>query len=230
MTEQLNQKPDGIFALKDYLVLFPAIASAIAITYDVGYFSAFDLSYFSFFTLSEHIVFALQALPAALAGTMAVLMTVNLWIARVRPLKIKAAPLVRAVLIGVALVAMLLAFLFIYFGQLLLSILAASTGSFLALKHYEASPRIILASSLVMVLLITWGIGFQLGDLRKLAPRQTHLVTTASGELEVTVIRAGETGILFYHRGADEVGFVRWDTIKSIATKQQPAVRRGLRP
>jgi len=45
-----------------YVTLF---ATAIAITYDVGYFYAIKSSFFTLFSLSEHIVFALQALPLA---------------------------------------------------------------------------------------------------------------------------------------------------------------------
>jgi len=52
---------------KELLVLVPALASALAVAYDVGYFFAFDINYFNFFSLSEHVVFALQALPIAVA-------------------------------------------------------------------------------------------------------------------------------------------------------------------
>jgi hypothetical protein len=56
MNDKPDQKSDGVLSPKDYLVLLPALASAIALTYDVGYFFALDVSYFTFFSLSEHIV------------------------------------------------------------------------------------------------------------------------------------------------------------------------------
>jgi len=69
---------DATFAPKDYLVLLPLLASAIALTYDVCYFSAFDVTYFTFFSLSEHIVFALQALPFCVAAVLILALSAQL--------------------------------------------------------------------------------------------------------------------------------------------------------
>ena len=46
--------------------LIPLLGSALAVTYDVGFFSAIGLENFAFFSLSEHIVFALGFFPFAL--------------------------------------------------------------------------------------------------------------------------------------------------------------------
>ncbi|WP_028134352.1 hypothetical protein [Bradyrhizobium japonicum] len=49
--------------LKDAIVIVPLLGTALAITYDVGFFGGIGLPYFTMFTLSEHIVFALEAVP-----------------------------------------------------------------------------------------------------------------------------------------------------------------------
>jgi hypothetical protein len=62
-----DRKPVASFEFsKDISVVVPFLGTTLAVAYDVGYFSSFNINFFSFFTLSEHIVFALQALPAAL--------------------------------------------------------------------------------------------------------------------------------------------------------------------
>jgi hypothetical protein len=64
--EASTAKENATPQIKDFVVLVPLLATALAVMYDVGYFTQFDLSYFSFFSLSEHVVFALSALPFAL--------------------------------------------------------------------------------------------------------------------------------------------------------------------
>lgn len=51
------------------LVLYPIIVSAIAVSFDVGTFISVGLSWFSFFSLAEHLLFAVEALPIALASS-----------------------------------------------------------------------------------------------------------------------------------------------------------------
>jgi hypothetical protein len=51
----------------------PLLASSIAITYDVGFFSGVGIGFFTFFSLSEHFVFALQSFPFAIPIAMAII-------------------------------------------------------------------------------------------------------------------------------------------------------------
>src|SRR4051794_17340419 len=53
--------------LKDALVVIPLLASSLAITWEVGYFSRLGGGSFALFSLTEHIAFAVQALPLAIA-------------------------------------------------------------------------------------------------------------------------------------------------------------------
>jgi hypothetical protein len=53
-------------SLREFAVLVPVFGTAIAITYDVGFFWGLDINYFTLFSLIEHIVFAIEALPLAL--------------------------------------------------------------------------------------------------------------------------------------------------------------------
>jgi hypothetical protein len=54
------------------------VATVFAVAFDVGWFSAIDISLFTLFSISEHIVFALRALPVAIALTLGFAMIISL--------------------------------------------------------------------------------------------------------------------------------------------------------
>src|SRR4051794_25233992 len=54
---------------KEFFFLIPTAGTAVALSYDVGFFVGFDISFFTVFSITEHIVFALQALPLVMAIT-----------------------------------------------------------------------------------------------------------------------------------------------------------------
>src|SRR6266853_6251880 len=64
---------------RELLVLLPVVGSAIAITYDVGYFTALDINFFTVFTISEHIAFALEILPLAILATVILVIAPIVW-------------------------------------------------------------------------------------------------------------------------------------------------------
>jgi hypothetical protein len=57
------------WALKDALIAIPFLASALALTWEVGYFARIKGGAFGLFSVAEHLTFALKALPIALAVT-----------------------------------------------------------------------------------------------------------------------------------------------------------------
>jgi hypothetical protein len=67
VTSQNEAGPDKYFSIEKYITHIPLIAVAVALTFDVGTFYAIGIDFFTLFSLSEHIVFALEALPVAIA-------------------------------------------------------------------------------------------------------------------------------------------------------------------
>ncbi|WP_247390277.1 hypothetical protein [Bradyrhizobium sp. 35] len=67
----MSDKPDDTAAsvwttdVKTLTLIGPVLASALAVLYDVGFFTGLHIGFFTFFTLSEHLLFALQAIPFA---------------------------------------------------------------------------------------------------------------------------------------------------------------------
>jgi hypothetical protein len=220
ISDKPDQKPDGVFSPKDYVVLLPVLASAMAVTYDVGYFGALDISYFSFFSLSEHIVFAIQALPFAIIAAMAVLYVTNFWMARLRPLKLK--PSVTTILVVLTIGTIVGAVVLFITGPVSIGLFVLCIPIMFALGYYEAPSQFMLAAALGTTLLVSFGIGFDDGSRRTLRRDISHVLATTSGDLRVKLIRSGESGILFYNVSTQLIEFLRWEEIKRITTNERP--------
>ena len=71
MTEEINQTDapqaakSETWQVKEALIAIPFVASALAMTWEVGFFVGIKGGAFGLFTVSEHITYALQALPIA---------------------------------------------------------------------------------------------------------------------------------------------------------------------
>ncbi len=63
----MKETPIRTFEVKDILAIAPILWAAFALLFDVGYFYGVDINYFNFFSFTEHLVFAAQAAPYAMA-------------------------------------------------------------------------------------------------------------------------------------------------------------------
>ena len=192
----------------------------------MGYFSAFDIDYFSLFSLSEHIVFALQALPAAIGLTMiAYVMLVVPWGFSIKVTH----PQFRWVLLSLLLVGFGALWLQLAaFGIIILAVFAALLLALLLQRPVGSIAMVLLVPS---ALLTSWGFGHDWGSDKRFRPAHTHVVKTPTGDVEGTLIRAGERGLLFFFATTNPVGVVRWDSVQQITTKEKkprhvPWIRR----
>ncbi len=61
----MTDDSESVFSIKTLLTAVPVVGIVLAAQYDLGFFGAIDASLFTLFSWSDHIVFALQALFAA---------------------------------------------------------------------------------------------------------------------------------------------------------------------
>jgi hypothetical protein len=98
------------WSLKDALIVIPFLASALALTWEVGYFARIKGGAFGLFSIAEHLTFALQALPIALALTPIVLIAASLlmyWFLAFAPRRLRRNPVfLYSVVLGVFFVAL----------------------------------------------------------------------------------------------------------------------------
>jgi hypothetical protein len=223
------EAPD--FELKGLAVLVPMISSAIAITYDVGFFAEIDIRFFTLFSLSEHVVFALQALPVATVLALLIVSTFNLsWMRRMISLSMKprkergiypyfVIPLSLLIIsMGVALIGVLSA-------AMLLAVVAFVI-CLRALNAFTPVRSLMIGVVCIGVLLVAFSMGRDFARFRLWFPQQMTHVKHSEGEALGILVRSGERGILFVDQKSRQIRFLRWDTIKEISTESGTALNR----
>jgi hypothetical protein len=220
----------------------PVFASALAVTYDVGFFTGIGISFFSFFSLSEHLVFALQALPLAsvpvaifllwvAGGWYGYKLGINLSETEIKPSKIDASVIRFTEYIksrpwlqrAYVLITVLLIFLNVKVGQFVLGFMmlcsllfAVWAGEFLA-EWKRRSPSVIIASA-VAVLILSFMTGLQRAHSVLESESASETIGTENSSLPARLIRGGDKGVLFLSLESKKVRFLRWDAIKQIET------------
>jgi hypothetical protein len=202
---------------KEALITIPLIGSALAFTFDIGYFWGIDINLFTLFSVTEHVLFAMEALP--LAVTFAAIVTflfgsspgkkvlglispspkmtwVDWLIFATIPI-----PLVVAIWVGSA--AMFAAF-------------AAGICTGILHKSSPSRNTVILCVGF-MVFFVAWAIGFDLGRQYLRSENVKHSIQVDSQVLSVKIIRSGDKGVLYYEPKEKELAFVRWEAIKKIS-------------
>jgi hypothetical protein len=234
-------------SVKEWAVALPLIGAALAVTYDVGFFYGIGLYYFTLFSLSEHILFALQVIPAAFAaafmipsGTLGFRMGVRAAEDGTPPIPTDKTDLatlqllqekVRAyhrrsqkyllfyscLFIASGVVGIILKFYF--FGATMFILGLSGAAGYL-------TPRMILKSYYVVLwyvavfMVMSVFLGFQIarGTLEAQTPSNT-ILTASIGTLHGVLIRGGDRGVLFYETVTKTVRFLIWADIKSIESK-----------
>jgi hypothetical protein len=220
--------------------LIPLLGSALAVTYDVGFFSAIGLENFSFFSLGEHIVFALGFFPFALLIAF-VFAALALMFDRRTPTQPQPEYVTwrQRILSGVAvLLGLLLAGGVAYVAFLVfpppivwddsaiiysvVSIMFLSGVAFRKALGYAASGGLILASAVILA--------FTFGNLRAnsiLHPGPDEggvlfqqglktIETKKSGQIEARIFNSGDRGVLFFDTKANQITLLGWDEIRQI--------------
>lgn len=239
--KEVRKATNEPWQLKEALVIIPFMASALALTWEVGFFQVIGGGSFGLFTVTEHITFALQVLPIALFLSTAVISVVvqfHLMDRHILPRlvsisghsrrRIRTRILVGALVLNVGLVV--LAYLFLPSATVLIFVLIACTQIVLLLIAPE-----LLRTDLMNAffgLMIGFGGAFGLGvDLARgelSSDRPLNKISigekgkAAETEIAVRILRTGERGILYFDRSVSQFGFVSWDSVKSIDWVRSP--------
>jgi hypothetical protein len=231
-----EELPKGGLALKDTVAFIPLIASSFAFTFVVGYFSGFDIDWFPFFSLPEHLVFALRALPIAIAAS------IGLFIAlrfskpehRWKTLQNKDGWFVWGWVF--ILVVMAAYFFWQYHPGLFLSFVVIAIGAIV--HHWKptshmSSANVLYWATTVMVLSFLAGFGSayvsqldricgisrnKMVDLLVGTPREIVLDTDDGQPKKGHVVFVGNAGVLFYELKTKELQLFRPDKIKKVSS------------
>jgi len=208
------------------LPIIPLLGSALAVSFDVGYFYGIGIDYFTFFSLSEHVLFAIEALPIALMAASTILLmdsVFSIQIGKSRFSKVFLAEVtgntkrrIAELLFGVLCVGC-----FWYTGLyrtfwLVLVILPTMVAITLAnTRRSRIISMLIVGTSSAMLF------GDFLGWRYVTRPASDLIVFKSGDRTSANVIRAGERGVLYALPDVGRVEFARWDDIGRLS---------GLRP
>jgi hypothetical protein len=213
----------------------PIFASAIALTFDVGYFSGIDINYFTLFSLSEHLVFALEALPLAfpVVAVFLLYMFAFKW-GELRSTPKRDAKITKATLrdhlhkfwVFEAFILLLLTFsifrhnavgIVVGFGILIAGIVMRLAPWFFL------TTAVLFTYGAIFLLTLTFVAGYEAARTYLAYDFAPQVLSMNDRELHGKLIRSGERGILFHDISTREILFLKWDNIKSIRN-QAPRV------
>jgi len=232
-----------------YVAYIPLLGAAVALTFDVGCFSAIDISFFTLFSLSEHIVFAIQALPIAIV----LLFPFSIFIIFMltpdkqyrEPAKLHKGQRIALYIILALIVLSLISYvgyaLYIIsrtnpeFFLIVLIILIASFGLFLIDKSRQSLFTTSMA--VISTLVISFVFGYEAGAVYMSDTYETNIFTTGLAPMIVKLkdgaairgrlIRSGERGALFYETASAQLHFILWEGISSIEATPRKNIPGG---
>jgi hypothetical protein len=205
---------------KELVVYVPVLATAIAVTYDVGYFWGVDINFFTLFSLSDHILFAVEILPAAFIMSSIFIVDVALRGIAYHPLpfvesymtKMSNVTLMVIILVLTALILSFFVFHFLFVGVVAVII------SVVWAEWYRHKPTVIkmgvIGGALVLAVAFCLGVDVARGFLRR--PSTAYSVQTTEDVVRGIVLRSGDKGVLFFDPSKRELSLIKWDKIARI--------------
>ncbi|MET4237998.1 hypothetical protein [Bradyrhizobium sp. RT10b] len=230
--------------LKQVTIIGPLLASALAVTYDVGFFYGSDIGFFTFFSLAEHLVFALQAAPFALlvaGGIIGWPLGVLLGAQRGREIAtaaIAAGPeelqrvvkkadkdiewqrKARSIAASMALgIAVFLLTERQFTGAIANLFAAASIAIFPNVVEIRDRPSVRTSVTIIIAMttfLMAFSFGYDRAQAIVTSQSPTELISVGLMALPARLIRSGDKGVLFYSIETKKIRFLRWDSVKGI--------------
>ena len=226
--------------LKDIAFLLPVMGSAVAVSYDVGYFWALDIKMFTMFSLTEHIVFALEALPIAIIGSLVLVgyaalarlgyergqLSGELILEKIKRGELTAGDALKSVEKGRFIRIFLPAIAFtLGIVEIWLKVYSVGVFFIIALAWLKADdffpsitrhPTFIQITTCLSLMIVAFAAGVQLQDRDESRQAASHILKIGDKELSGLVIRSGEKGILFVQIKPKQLMFIKWDQISSV--------------
>lgn len=215
--------PSQTKSLTEVAVFIPSLATAVAITYNVGYFTGLDIKLFTLFSFSEHIVFALEAIPFALlmaCGIVAFVIIGKYEKARAKQYDKRENSRTTKWFVGIA---SLLLFALSYYSAsigtygvaalIVCTAIAIFCSVLFGGPYNEKVVQYLWAAISALIISFTFGIEKLQADLSSTG---RHTLSIADTVITGSVIRSGERGLLFHQSNTKQLSFIKWDQIKEV--------------
>jgi hypothetical protein len=223
------------WSVKDGLIAIPFLASALALTWEVGFFIRIKGGAFGIFSISEHVTFALQALPVAFFAATIIIagaLQKDLMDRHLKPRFLSLSKPNRQRLVsglsyfGIVFFASAAVYqLFYAVDAVLLVITVFALATHIAIV---LSPNLIRRStvlgfvSLVGAFAFTFAAGIDTARNEISSLRPLNKITVVEKgqdtktELNVRIMRTGERGVLYFDPIARQFALLPWENIRRI--------------
>jgi hypothetical protein len=212
----------ALLNVKEAVLVVPILASALALTYDVGYFWGIDVNLFTLFSISDHILFSIEALPLALAFSSFVIADAFLTLrgydlAEHLVARIKS-KLERPFLVFLIVFLILILITWLFYSSIFLMMLAAmAAGGWKGYwERYRPSQIVTALGAMIVALFFAFASGFDISQAYIRDAVASYVVQTGSDKMSVVLIRSGDKGVLFYDPKSKTFSFMRWDSVTRI--------------
>lgn len=222
------------------VAIVPLVILALALTFDVGYFSAIDINLFTLFSLSEHLVFAAEAIPLVLVVSFFGVVTIGVAgifvVKQQEDLKVgankKSAKPARLNLFWAAYMLFAIGLTY-YLKQYIFSAFNAAVfilGIIVSLMPRWAIAAVLalgkvgaVAAVTIVLFILVFGVGYGVADgyVQKYETPRNVLRLKNAPDTFAKVIRSGDKGVMFVN-AEGRVMFVRMDDIVSISVLPRP--------
>lgn len=210
---------------KELILAIPLIGTALAISFDVGYFFGLDINLFTLFSISEHIVFALEASPFAvgMAVLIALLVGTGLHrrVAKPKPSSPEQKSRVRKIAGAIAVFALVLiiASVVIYFQKTVPFLAGCIAGvAAIVLSSSQLPKRTVYLVVAVLTIMSAFSIGYSTANSYVSYGRTRHSIQTDQETVPIKLIRSSDHGILYYEPKSKQLTFMKWDAIKKLTS------------
>ena len=217
--------------------MVPLLGSVTGVTFDVGYFYGVGINYFTLFSLSEHLVFALEALPLALALAALIVASIAVydgvriqtWVndlnARIlgstKADEIKLKPIVMRNLVRKDVLYWIFDAAAVGFWIYMRAWAIATLTSFVLIAFFVSdlwfqvvlSRRVLMAYGCVMVLCTSFVAGYDWGSNAIETKRAQDTIEVTGSFIRGKILRSGDRGILAYSPDSSEIKLVPWSEI-----------------
>jgi hypothetical protein len=213
---------------KEFLILVPVLGSALAILYDVGYFTAIGLNWFSVFSITEHITFALQILPFALTfaagGIFGMLLGLQQGSKYPGTNNLEKITRLLQMQITTVLLFVVMAGLSWFYKM---ASFATMAGGFLVallliwfLRRDDRRYQLMFGFGLLFLCAFAFALGYDVARGYQNQIEYPYTVATAGGDQNAKVVRSGDRGLLFYESGTAQLVLLPWSEVKKVKYKR----------
>ena len=207
------------YSLKDIVVIFPLLGSALALSFDIGYFFGVDIHFFTLFSITEHFVFALEAVPFAAIGILAMLPYFVLfrpvpsgeWISKRRELTIFA-----LILATLTAISVLILFFLLQRPLVAVGATAFSGCAFVVYLLRRSGSNALFPFAVSIMIAFSFVIGIALARDYLAHKRHFHTVVTDRMEYRGQLIRSGDKILLFFDIATNAVTVIPWKDITTV--------------